>query len=117
MIDWDRVVELCSEIGEEGFGEVVDLFLDEVEGVVMRLGTAPNPAKFEDDLHFLKGSAWNLGFAAFGALCQDGERKAAAGRGGEIDIAAILACYGASRQEFMMRLGEFCSAEGRSAAA
>jgi len=37
MIDWDRVVELCSEIGEEGFGEVVDLFLDEVEGV----GDAP----------------------------------------------------------------------------
>ncbi|AMY71770.1 Hpt domain-containing protein [Frigidibacter mobilis] len=117
MIDWDRVAELRSEIGEDGLGEVVDLFLDEVEGVALRLGTAPNPARFEDDLHFLKGSAWNLGFAGFGALCQDGERKAAAGRGAEIDIAAILACYGASRQEFMARVHEFCSIKDRSAAA
>lgn len=38
MIDWERVAELQSEIGADGFGEVLELFLDEVEGVVMRLG-------------------------------------------------------------------------------
>lgn len=103
MIDWDRVSELRSEIGDDGFGEVVELFLDEVEEVVMRLGGAPNPARYEEDLHFLKGSAWNLGFADFGALCQDGERKAAAGRQAEIDISAVLECYGRSKQQFMAR--------------
>jgi HPt (histidine-containing phosphotransfer) domain-containing protein len=117
MIDWDRVEELRSEIGDEGFGEVVELFLEEVESVITRLGSAPDPARFEDDLHFLKGSAWNLGFAAFGARCQEGERKAAAGRGAEIDIAAILACYGASRKQFMARLQQVRSTGGRSAAA
>lgn len=113
MIDWDRVLELRSEIGDDGFDEVVELFLDEVEDVVMRLGTAPNPALYEEDLHFLKGSAWNLGFADFGALCQDGERKAAAGRQQEIDISAILACYGRSKQSFMTRI----EAEKRAASA
>ena len=101
MIDWDRVSELRSEIGDDGFDEVVELFLDEVEEVVMRLGSAPDPARYEEDLHFLKGSAWNLGFADFGALCQDGERKAAAGRQDEIDISSVLACYGASKKQFM----------------
>lgn len=111
MIDWDRVSELRSEIGDDGFDEVVELFLDEVEAVVMRLGSAPNPATYEEDLHFLKGSAWNLGFADFGALCQDGERKAAQGRQDEIDITAVLDCYGRSKVEFMAEV------ENRSASA
>ena len=76
MIDWGRANELLAEIGCEGFAEVVDLFLDEVEAVVLRLEIRPEPAQYEADLHFLKGGAWNLGFAEFGALCQDGERKA-----------------------------------------
>ena len=101
MIDWDRVSELRSEIGDDGFDEVVELFLDEVEAVVMRLKSAPDPATYEEDLHFLKGSAWNLGFADFGALCQDGERKAAQGRQSEIDIGAVLDCYGRSKTQFM----------------
>ena len=101
MIDWDRVSELRSEIGDDGFDEVVELFLDEVEEVVMRLGSKPDPARYEEELHFLKGSAWNLGFADFGALCQDGERKAGAGRQAEIDIQAVLDCYGKSKQQFM----------------
>ena len=111
MIDWDRVSELRSEIGDDGFEEVVELFLDEVESVVMRLGSAPNPATYEEDLHFLKGSAWNLGFADFGALCQDGERKAAQGRQDEIDIGAVLDCYGKSKAQFMAEV------ETRSASA
>ena len=104
MIDWDRVNELRSEIGEDGFDEVVELFLDEVESVVMRLGADPDPSRYEDDLHFLKGSAWNLGFAEFGAVCQDGERKAAAGQGSQINISAVIYSYGKSKEEFMKHL-------------
>jgi len=114
MIDWDRVAELRSEIGEEGFGEVIELFLDEVEGVVMRLGH--EMATLEEDLHFLKGSAWNLGFAAFGRLCQEGERQAAAGDMAAVDVHAVVACYGASKTDFMARAHEFCDCSGIAAA-
>ncbi|KFE35074.1 Hpt domain-containing protein [Thioclava atlantica] len=108
MIDWDRVRELRSEIGADGFAEVVDLFLDEVESVVMSLGQ--RPARLEEDLHFLKGSAWNLGFRDFGGLCQQGERLAAAGAGGEVNVPAILEVYSESKTLFMGRLAEFTEA-------
>ncbi len=112
MIDWTRVDELCGEIGYDGFAEVVELFLDEVEEVVMRIGAAPNPATYEQDLHFLKGSAWNLGFADFGALCQDGERKAASGQAASVDIRAVINSYGASKAVFIDGLAQM--AEGRA---
>ncbi|MDW4549183.1 Hpt domain-containing protein [Defluviimonas sp. D31] len=115
MIDWQRVNDLRAEVGADGLGEIVELFLDEVEGIVMRLGKAPDPARFEADLHFMKGGAWNLGFAEFGALCQDGERRAAAGRADEIDIDRIVASYFASKDEFMARLATGAGA-GMSAA-
>jgi HPt (histidine-containing phosphotransfer) domain-containing protein len=104
MIDWARVDELRSEIGCDGLAEVVELFLDEVEGVVIRLNTRPEPAQYESDLHFLKGGAWNLGFAEFGALCQDGERKAAAGAAVSVDIGRIVQVYFASKDEFLTGL-------------
>ncbi|MGB7260495.1 MAG: Hpt domain-containing protein [Albidovulum sp.] len=104
MIDWTRIDELQSEIGADGLAEVVELFLDEVEGTVMRLKAQPDPATYEEDLHFLKGGAWNLGFADFGAICQDGERKAATGRAVEIDITQVLDSYFASKEVFMSGL-------------
>jgi hypothetical protein len=116
VIDWTRVHELRSEIGEAGFAEVVELFLDEVEAVVMRLGSAPDPGRYEEDLHFLKGSAWNLGFRDFGAVCQDGERKAAAGRAAEIQIGAVLDSYGDSKRAFMAGLSDSAGDATSSAA-
>lgn len=112
MIDWKRVDELRREVGNEGFSEVVELFLDEVEQIVLRLRTTPDPSTYEEDLHFLKGSAWNLGFTDFGALCQDGERKAAHGHISAINVSAVLDCYGASKQSFMSGLDQL--SEGRS---
>ena len=69
MIDWSRVNELKGEIGEDGFAEVVELFLDEVETAIARLSPDSPARKLETDMHFLKGSAWNLGFVEFGAVC------------------------------------------------
>ncbi|PCD76470.1 Hpt domain-containing protein [Pseudothioclava arenosa] len=108
MIDWDRVAELRAEIGADEFSEVLELFLDEVEGVVMRLGATPE--KLSDELHFLKGSAWNLGFRDFGAICQANERRIVAGGAAAADIPAIIACYGQSKEIFMARADEFCAA-------
>lgn len=98
MIDWARVTELREEIGDEDFSEVVELFLEEVDAVIATL--APGMADLEAQLHFLKGSALNLGFDAFSTLCQDGESAAASGGGAGVDIPRILTVYAASRAEF-----------------
>lgn len=104
MIDWQRVDELRDEVGAEDFAEVVEIFLEEVDEVAARLRQSPAPRTYESELHFLKGSALNLGFAALGSLCGTAEKLAAGGREQEVDIAPVLSCYEASRAEFLARL-------------
>ena len=101
MIDWTRVRELKDEIGEEDFGEVAEMFIAEVEEVIDRLKTAPDPARFEEDLHFIKSSALNLGFSDLSALCQAGERQAATGDANGVDLAPVFASYAASKAAFL----------------
>lgn len=101
MIDWDRVATLREEVGDDCFDEVVSLFLEEVDAVILRLHTAPDPTRLEGDLHFLKGGALNLGFHDLGLLCQTGERLAASGQAAQVDLQAVIALYAASRQAFL----------------
>ncbi|MFV0360923.1 Hpt domain-containing protein [Tropicimonas sp.] len=101
MIDWKRVAELRAEIGAPEFEEVVDLFLEEVDGATARLRTAPIPESYETDLHFIKGCAVNLGFEALAGLCLTGETVAARGQAELVDIAAILDTYDTSRAMFL----------------
>lgn len=96
MIDWDRVNELRSEIGEDDFAEVVDLFLQEADEVIARITQSSGAAVLEADLHFLKGAALNLGFRDFAGLCQDGERRAALGDS-LVDLAPVKASYEKSK--------------------
>ncbi len=104
MIHWPRVRQLRDEIGADEFGEVVEIFLDEVQEVIARLRADTQRREIEQNLHFLKGSALSLGFETFSKLCQDGERRAASGRGGDVDVNAIIAAYDQSRQEFQSDL-------------
>lgn len=104
MINWPRIAQLRDEIGAEDFGEVVQLFLEEVEEVIDRMRDSPDPDRLESDLHFLKGSALNLGFRSFSTLCQDGERMAAAGRANEVDVAAVVRNFEQSRDLFQAEL-------------
>ncbi len=115
MIDWNRVIELRDEVGPSEFGPVLELFVDEVEDLVMRL-SADDPAKLERDLHFLKGSAWNLGFADFGEMCQVSEAKVVNGRCGEVSIDDLVMCYSNSKQVFIRDLGRVISGGGRDIA-
>jgi HPt (histidine-containing phosphotransfer) domain-containing protein len=105
MIDWARVETLRDEVGEDSFAEVVALFLDEVDEVADRFRATPDASRLERDLHFLKGSALNLGFARLGELCQTGERLAAEGKAALVDMAEILAVYAESRRVFVQALG------------
>jgi HPt (histidine-containing phosphotransfer) domain-containing protein len=98
LIDWGKVRELRDEVGDEDFDEVVELFLEEVEETLGQLGGIGRCV--EHDLHFLKGSALNLGFAHFSGLCQQGETAAADGRAGEVDLVAVREAYVSSKQAF-----------------
>jgi HPt (histidine-containing phosphotransfer) domain-containing protein len=98
MIDWKRVDELREEIGSDGFIEVADMFLDEAEQAVSTLMAGLPPDQLEGQLHFLKGSALNLGLSDLAAICQDGERKAAAGQAALVDTAEVARVYRRSRQ-------------------
>lgn len=99
MINWKRVETLRAEIGDADLDEVVTLFLEEVEEVLDRLPRPAPPRQREADLHFLKGSALNLGFADLAAACQRDEARAA--RGENIDPKPIIGLYSASKRAFM----------------
>lgn len=97
MIDWDKVAELRDEVGPQGFDEVIDLFLDEVESALVLLGQQgrrPGP-----DLHFIQGCASNLGFTDLARLCREEELRAVAGE--TCDAAAVDACYRQSKAVFL----------------
>ncbi|KAJ57266.1 hypothetical protein ACMU_01860 [Actibacterium mucosum KCTC 23349] len=76
MLDWDRVLELKDEVGEEAFAEVVELFLEEVEEVLTRFRADGVTETIAEDLHFLRGSAMNLGFSDVAEICGAGEKSA-----------------------------------------
>ena len=105
MIDWARVNELKNDLGAGDFGEIIDLFLEEVEEVIDRLRRFPDPGSLEQELHFLKGSALNLGFDHMGSLCAQGEDQAASGRADTIPIAQIVSVFDVSKSEFLSQVG------------
>ena len=98
MIDWNRVSALREEVGFEDFDEVVEIFLEEVDGEIGQLANEPGDGLAER-LHFLKGSALNLGFRQFSNLCKEGELCVA--EPGCVDVDALVTCYQASREEFL----------------
>lgn len=100
MIDWDRIKELRAEIGEEDFGEVVEIFLEEVEEGIERLKSEAVGGTLAADLHFLKGSALNLGFHSFSTLCQAGETAASEGKIDKVDLSGLIECYHESKKAF-----------------
>lgn len=102
MIEWKRVNELRDEVGADDFDEVVELFMEEVQEVIDRLRQTPDPGRLEGDLHFLKGSALNLGFEHFSNLCRIGEAKSATGAAEEVDLPEILNSFEMSKSAFEM---------------
>ena len=104
MIDWDRVAALRDEVGPEDFEEIVDLFLDEVDDEIATLSNHQNGAQLAEKLHFLKGSALNLGFTDFSLLCHCGEVELAKNSSSQFDVTALQKSYSASRDHFLAHL-------------
>lgn len=110
MIDWNRVRELREEIGADAFEEVLDLFLEEVEIALAVLRTTTPEDDLEAQLHFLKGSALNLGFAALAELCSEGETRSREGRRDSVDLNEIALNYDASKATFLAKIAEAVAA-------
>ncbi|GAA6209730.1 Hpt domain-containing protein [Cognatishimia sp. WU-CL00825] len=106
MIDWARLADLQAEIGADDFAAVVEIFLEEVDEAIAVLGKNPQREHLESALHFLKGSALNLGFKEFAKLCQIGELTASRGQADGIDLPEILECYQKSRGAFLAGLAQ-----------
>lgn len=103
MIDWIRIEELRQDVGDDEFGVILRLFLDEFEGVLDRL-QEHDLARLPADLGFLRDCAQTLGFHAFGILCGAAERRLTGQGATGIDRTALLQCYAASRQELIRGL-------------
>ena len=101
MINWARVEELASEVGADGYLELRDVFLGEVEDALQRIEIAAGMPALERDLHFLKGSALNIGLTEFACLCSAGEDAAKANRLTAEDLSAITECYKISRRDLI----------------
>ena len=96
MIDWHRVDELRGEVGEEDFAEVLDMFFEEVAEVLGGLGNGGAEAT-RRDLHFLKGSAMNIGLSEVGSLCRNCEVSLAENPGEDVDLGAIQRAFVVSK--------------------
>lgn len=91
LVNKERLAALRGEIGDEGFDEVVEMFLKESDEVVTRL-TAQGEGHMSDaDLHFLKGSALTLGFDDLADLCRRSEM------GGQVHPASLQDVWERSR--------------------
>lgn len=101
-------MDLRDEVGPEDFTEIATLFLEEADEVVARLSEKSDAKSMESDLHFLKGSALNLGFEDFARLCQSGERMAATGHT-HIPIDTVRSAYEQSRTAFVAKMQDLAA--------
>jgi HPt (histidine-containing phosphotransfer) domain-containing protein len=79
MLNLKQLKDLKSDVGDEGFADLIKLFIEETDDAILRMtngGPSKDPAA---DFHFLKGAARNLGLDAFSAICHQAEMSAAQG--------------------------------------
>lgn len=104
MIDWARIDELKAEVGEDAVAEVVEIFFEEVDEAMAALGSAGTPDALADALHFLKGSAQNVGMSDVAGACAAQEVDVRAGRRTAVDLPAIQTALRSARTELIQRL-------------
>ena len=111
MINWAQVKQLEDDIGAEDFGDVVVMFIEEVDAAVDDLRSAPTLTgeALSSAMHFLKGSAANLGFKGFSDYCGAGEKLAESGASADVDLAAVVRLYDESKHQFLSEVSDHTS--------
>ncbi len=113
MINWSQIKQQEEDVGAEDLAEVVTLFLSEVDEAIGELDTVASGTSQQvaEALHFLKGSAFNLGFQEFGNYCSVGETQAHAGDTSDISMSQVEKLYFASKELFLAELPNHCAIE------
>lgn len=113
MINWQQIKQLEEDVGAEDLAEVVTLFLAEVDEAIEELDavTQKGPSEIANALHFLKGSAFNLGFQRFGEFCSEREALAHSGETGSILSTEVEELYLASKEQFLANVSDHCSVQ------
>ncbi|MEJ6393086.1 Hpt domain-containing protein [Gymnodinialimonas sp. 2305UL16-5] len=107
VVDWDRLNELKSDIGEEDFADVAMLFVSELTEHLDRLTAAPDAASAED-FHFLRGSAANLGFLSLVKACSIAESACISGQ--PVDLVGVRTAFDAAMAEVSPKMPELSAA-------
>lgn len=102
MIDWNRVLQLREEVGEDAFAGLAAAFLAEIEDRLAQLGRQPE--QLPGDLHYLRGAALNLGFARFSALLLAEEMRLRHGDAGRVGRDDLVGTFRDSRRQFLDEL-------------
>ena len=105
MIDWDRILELQAEVGEEAIVEVIGIFLEEMGEGLDALTGLSDPRDIADKLHFLKGSAQNIGLTVTTDLCQRLEAEIRVDPSVRPDMPALRASLDDARGELTALAG------------
>lgn len=103
MVDWNRVESLRDEIGEEDFLAILSVFLEKTDSVMATINTKMPAAEMVRTLHFLKGSAVNIGLASFAKACQQAEREVVRS-GAASSLEALRKIYYDTRAELLRDL-------------
>jgi len=96
MINKDRIEELREEVGEDELDEVIELFCEEVEDVLRDLRNV-SQTEIAAQLHFLKGSAANIGLDGVSDICRQQESLLSESPNAALDISAIISTYEAEK--------------------
>lgn len=107
MIDWTKLNDLRSNIGDKDFSDLAHLFVTEMGERLAQIAAAPSKATVED-FHFLRGGAANLGLLTMVAACHAAETACRAG--GTPDIAAVSHAFGAAVSAIQTELPDIASA-------
>jgi HPt (histidine-containing phosphotransfer) domain-containing protein len=101
MIDWKHIEQLAADVGPAEMTNIVGLFLDEMDSEIAALtpGVVSGNEGLAAKMHFLKGSAFYLGFTTFGNLCAAFEIQL--GTEAAIDLGRLVSVYQQSRNQFL----------------
>ncbi|MFK7945489.1 MAG: Hpt domain-containing protein [Paracoccaceae bacterium] len=80
MIDQSRLDELANDFGEEDLAEIIEVFLAETWEAIDSLEAkldGMQMAEQQDQFHFLKGCARNIGATGLADFCEEWEAGAA----------------------------------------
>jgi len=89
-IDWERVDVLRAEVGS-AFDEVLDLFLEEMDEAIGKIPASSDPEALAEALHFLRGSASNLGLNCYCEMSRKIEAEVA--KGHAVSVQPLIDAY------------------------